>query len=221
MTAAVMILCCFIMYTSLFEAGHERSCESELYQKRLEAYERAREQVESRGGSLDGFCTRFISEELRQARGRVLSAAGVEEATFCAYLKGELSREEYASLPRHKRRALRRAARMKPLAISAAQLLSGGSRTHRGGLVSVGKSRVRRTLSALLPTVVGSLVTVAVSPEGIPMTLAAAAVALLRLFTVVWTGVRGYSAGMLAVREDDCAALEGKTGLLTAFLREA
>ena len=220
MTAAVMILSCFMMYTSLFEAGHERACEGELYRKRAAAYEEARERVEARGEGLDAFCTHYAEEELRRVRGRVLFSAGVDTVIFDAYLDGTLARTELRALPRQKRRALRRASRLSPLDICAARLLSADGHTPRGGLVSPARRRVRRTLCALRPTVVGSLVTVAVSPEGIPMTPEAIAAALLRLFTVVWTGVRGYSAGALAVREDDCASLEGKTNLLLAYLAE-
>ena len=49
------------------------------------------------------------------------------------------------------------------------------------------------------------------------MTPAAVVAACLRLFTVIWTGVRGYAAGAPAVEEEDKTVLECKISLLRAF----
>lgn len=222
MTAAVMILCCFIMYTSLFDAGHQRACTSESYREKAQTYTRVREEAcEGSGtGELEAFCTRLIEEELRQARERVLGAAGEDLDTFERWQSGALTGKAFSALARRKRRAMHRAARLKPLRLSATALLSAAPSRHRQGLMSVQARRVRKTLTAQIPTVLGSLITVAVTFEGIGMTPAATVAALLRLFTVVWTGVRGYSAGSYAVCEDDCAALDGKTTLLRTYCAE-
>ncbi len=219
MTAAVMILCCFIMYTSMFDAGHQRSCTAAAYREKAAQYAAVRERVRSEVGTegLDGFCTRYIAEELREARERILTAAGESLDGFEAWREAEKPRAYLRALPREKRRALRRAARLSALRLSAGMLMSEGGSAHRQAIPSVRGARVKRTVTALLPTTIGSLITVAVTLEGTAMTPAAMIAGLLRLFTVVWTGVRGYSAGSYAVSEDDAAALDCKITLLGMY----
>lgn len=223
MTACVMLLCCFVMYSSLYDAGHARAAEAPDYREVSDRYEALRERVREMGDpvGIERFCSRYVSEELIEARTRLLLYAGVPYDTFRAWQDGELGQKDIKTLPHHKRKAMVRAAALRPLRLTAALLLNEGNQGRRQLLVSVKGLRRRRTAIAMGPTLVGCLMTVGVSVEGVTLTLALVALGLLRLFSIVWTGVRGYSAGYCAVSEDDTVALEGKITLLGAYCRYA
>ncbi len=218
MTAAVMILSCFIMYTSLFDAGHQKAEDSQDYTRAQDAYRTVREEIRPRMRELDAFCHAYVEEELASTRAHILERAGLTTIDYLHCRDGELSRAALRQMPRVKRRALRAAVRLKPIRLHPSLLLSGGGGNRRTPRLTAHPARVRRTAVALIPTIIGSMVTVAVTLESMDMTPGAIISGVLRIFTIVWCGVRGYAAGMRALREDDCAVLECKTTLLTAFL---
>ncbi len=218
MTAAVVILSCFIMYTSLFDAGHEKAEGGEEFRAVCNTYHAVRDTARPRMRSLEAFCRVYAERELTETRKRILEEAGLDVAAYIRYRDNALPREEWRTLPTVKRRALRRALKLKPLRLHATMLLSGGRGARRAPLLSTRPARIRRTAVALIPTILGSLVTVAVTLESMAMTPAAVISGILRIFTIVWCGVRGFSAGLHAVAEDDTAVLESKTALLSAFL---
>ncbi len=221
MTAAVMILSCFIMYTSLFDAGHEKAEEQDTYRAVQATYAEVRQAARPLMRSLEAFCRVWSERELVEARRQILDTAGLTDADFIRCRDHTYSREEWRALPREKRRALRRARRLKPVRLHAAMLFSGDRGARRAPMLSTRSARMKRTAVALIPTVIGSLVTVAVTLESMEMSPAALISGILRIFTIVWCGVRGFSAGVRAVAEDDTSVLESKTALLTAFLASA
>lgn len=219
-TALVMLLCCFVMYSSLYDAGHAHAAEREEYRKIIDDYESLRERVRALGrpSSLERFCSRYVEEELYESRSRLLLYAGVDMELFLAWQGTEMSGSEFDALPKEKKKALRAAGRLKPLKLSAFRLLSGTVGARRKLLLSTRPRRIWRTTAALIPTMMGCLITVGVSVEGVTMTPALLALGLLRIFAIVWTGVRGYAAGVSAVSEDDSTALGHKITLLRAYL---
>ncbi len=217
MTAAIMILSCFIMYTSLFDTGHQKAEQNEMYRKIEEAYRVARDAAQPHLARLEEFCSQYVKEELDIARRQILERAGLGVEALAAWRCDKMDPSVYRNMSRAKRRALKRAARLKPIRLRAAMLLSGDRRAHRAPALSSASARVRRTVTALLPTIVGSLITVAVTLEGVALTPAAVISGILRIFTIVWCGVRGYTAGVCAVKEDDGAVLSCKIAYLTAF----
>ncbi len=217
MTAAVMILSCFIMYTSLFDAGHQKGEENEEYTRVQNAYRSARDAARPHLRSLEAFCNAWTERELADFRKRILEHAGLTSADFVRYRDHTITRHELHSLPREKRRTLRRAQRLKPIRLHASMLLNEGDGGRRSPMLSAKGIRARRTAVALIPTVIGSLITVAVTLESMDLSAATIISGVLRIFTIVWCGVRGYSAGLRAVAEDDCTVLESKAALLTAF----
>lgn len=222
MTAAVTVLACFIMYTSLFDAGRQKSIGEEAYRTLSENFCRLRERIGRTGGeSLERFCTAYVGEELRRTRETILGSVGERYETFLAYQAGEMTRETFRALSRPRRRALCRAARLKPLRLTAAMLLCEHLGQKRGLVLSGRRGRLKRTVNALIPTLFGSLVTVAVTLEGSEPTPATVIAGLLRIFNLIWTGARGYIAGCNAVSEEESAALETKSTLLELYLGQA
>ncbi len=218
MTAAVVILSCFIMYTSLFDAGHEKAEGSESYEKIRNAYYDARDSARPQMRALEHFCRTWCEQELEETRRGILERVGLDDEMYLRYRDGGIARDEWRGLSRMKRRALRQTARLKPLRLHAALLLSGGRSARRAPMLSARPAKIRRTLTALVPTIIGSLITVAVTLESMAMTPAAIISGILRIFTITWCGVRGFTAGVHAVTEDDTTVLESKTALLSAFL---
>lgn len=222
MTAAVTVLACFIMYTSLFDAGRQKSIGEDAYRDQTERYRRLGEQVKRGGGeALERFCRTYVEEELRRTRETILGSVGERYETFLSYQAGEMTREAFRALPLPRRRALRRAARLKPLHLTAAMLLCEHLGQKRGLVLSGRPGRVKRSVRALIPMLLGSLVTVAVTLEGSDPTPATVIAGLLRIFNLIWTGARGYIAGCNAVPEEESAALETKSALLELYLAQA
>ncbi len=217
MTAAVVILSCFIMYTSLFDAGHEKAEEGDDYRATLKTYQAARDAARPYMRSLEAFCRIWSERELAETRRRLVEEVGLAYADFIRYRDRTISREEWQRMTRNKRRALKRAMRMKPIRLHAAMLMSGGRGARRSPMLSTRPARIKRTAMALIPTIIGSIITVAITLESMEMTPAAIISGILRIFTIVWCGVRGYATGCRAVTEDDTAVLESKTALLTSF----
>lgn len=221
MTAAVTVFACFVMYTSMFDAGRQRGLTEEKFLSLTERYEALRDRVrEQSGEGIEAFCTAYVAEELARSRRRLLFAAGESEEAFFRYREGAMPREEYRARNGCRRRALRAAARMKPLRLHAAMLLTAGSGERRGLTLHTGGARLRRGLRALLPTVFGSLVTVAVTLEGQTLTLPVVIAGLFRIFTLIWTGVRGYAAGGASVTAEESTVTETKTTLLAMYLAD-
>ena len=222
MTAAVMILCCFIMYTSMFDTGHQKALKSPSYETTYQGYLDARKRVREEGemDALGAFCCEYVKKELESARERILLSAGLTLAFWEGWQKGAPLQEGETPLTSRKRRALKGASRLQPLKLTSCMLLHEGIGERRQLLLNVGVARTKRIATALLPTIIGSLVTVAVTVEGMVMTPAAIVAGILRLFTVVWTGVRGYSCGVYATLEDDKNALDVKTTLLLEYLKK-
>lgn len=222
MTAAVVIFACFVMYTSMFDAGRQHGLSNEKYLALSERYESARDRTrELPGEGLEAFCTAYVAEELARSRRRLLFSAGESEEDFFRYREGTMPKEEYRARTRRRRRALRAAERLKPLRLHAATLLTVRGGERRGLTLGTGGARVCRGLKALVPTVFGSLVTVAVTLEGQTLTLPLVIAGLLRIFTLIWTGVRGYAAGAASVLAEESTVLETKTTLLSLYLADA
>ncbi len=218
LVASVMLLCCFIMYTSLFDAGCQAVKETPAYQALLKTYEEEREVVRT-AGCLEGievFCTRYTKRELQEARSRLLVSNGLGMDTFSRYQCGEV----IEGLTRKQKFALKQADAMKPLKISAAMLLTGNTKERRRLLIAPGEGRAARVMMALGPTMVGCLMTVNISLEGADLSSGAIALGLLRLFTIFWTGVRGYTRGCVSTEEEDMTALENKAALLREYLKQ-
>ncbi len=221
MTAAVTVFACFVMYTSMFDAGRQRGLSEEKFLALTERYEALRDRArEQSGEGVEAFCTAYVAEELTRSRRRLLFAAGESEEDFLRYREGRMPREEYRTRSRCRRRALRAAARMKPLHLHAALLLTAHGGERRGLTLHTGGARLRRGMRALVPTVFGSLVTVAVTLEGQTLTLPVIIAGLFRIFTLIWTGVRGYTAGGASVTAEESTVMETKATLLGMYLAE-
>ncbi len=218
MTASLMMLSCFVMYTSLFDTGRQKATETDTYKTVWNTYRTARDQAHSRLGELEQFCAAYAGEELKRAQSECLSRAGLTPTDFTLWQSGNMPPDAFRALKRQKKRALKRTAKLKPLRLHATMLLTNNRHPRRTPTLSARPAYVKRTLTALIPTFVGSLVTVAVTLEGAALTPAAIVAGILRIFTIVWCGVRGFTAGTYAVTEDDTTVLETKTAYLTAFL---
>lgn len=219
MTAAVIVFACFVMYTSMFDAGRQRGLSEKAFLGLSERFEAMRDRAREQSGTgLETFCTAYVAEELTRSRRRLLFAAGESEEDFFRYRDGTMPREAYRARTRARRRALHAAARLKPLRLHAAMLLTRSGGERRGLTLTASGARARRALRALVPTVFGSFVTVAVTLEGQTLTLPLVIAGLLRIFTLVWTGVRGYAAGVSSVTAEESTVLETKITLLDLYL---
>lgn len=222
MTATVLLSACFVMYTSLFDAGRQKGFSAEAYRTLLGRYEGVRDRArEGAAKTLEAFCMAYVAEELKRSRRRTLLAAGETEEALEQYMAGREEKSAFRARPRACRRALRRAACMKPLRLHAPMLLSARAGERRTLILTTVPARTTRLIKALLPTIVGSFVTVAVTLEGYALTLPTVIAGLLRILTLILTGARGYAAGENSVLAEESTVLETKATLLELYLAEA
>ncbi len=221
-TGAVMLLCCFVMYTSLYDAGVQRAKEAPAFLDLNQSWEAVRETVRKRGDlrGLDRFATAYAEEELYEARSRYLLTFGLDMNQYQLWTMGKLPVTDLGEGASLKQKALKKAFSMKPMKLSAGALLDGGHGERRQLLLSSKEGRTKRLLFALGPTLVGCFMTVSVSLEGMELTLGAIALGLFRLFTIFWTGMRGYSAGAWSIEEEEKTVLSSRMTLLSAYLKE-
>lgn len=201
----ILLFCSVVMYYCMSDVGHQAGLATEVYQKSEQAYEKIRAEVKSEGGGgLYAFCKERVKAELESARAALL----------LPYENGESSKAA--------ERARRRAAALRPRALTPAMLLDGGRPSRRECLTESPTAHRRRTgLLSLLPGIIGSFFTVSAVFEVIAAPgIATVAACLLKLLAILYNGVKGYGMGYenaatVTVAYNDC-----RTRLLTAYLRE-
>lgn len=207
----------YMMYVSLFETGRIHGMREGAYTaldgRRAALFERTR--TEGSYAALAAFCHTVSERETRAQRERVLEAHFATEEEVTAALarpKGERTKKE--------RRLLRTLDRLHAVTLSPRALLAdrpeSGKRPPLS--VSVGKKRLLRTLGFLLPLALFTAVSVSVvcrvmtdpSPDLIVGYL-------LKLFTLLQSGVKGFRAGFFHVTIDKCDVMREQCELLEEY----
>lgn len=208
-----MILASYIMYFSLSDSGELLGRESAEYLEAAREYGAVRDKI---GGeslpALSLWCCEYADGELLRRRRRALLAASLSEEDYAAYLDG---RGNFSS---SRRRALRACSKMKRIKLTPSMLLSEDA--HCGeGLTDPRRSKLLARASALIPTLVCSVVTVSVSLSAKDaMTYTTAVAGLLKLFGLFVVGVKGYYSGYKYSRYAVTLWFDRRRQLLEAYL---
>lgn len=207
----------YIMYVSLFETGKTEGQKEEVYvtlfQKRGELFEQFRR--EGSQSSLAAFCKEIGKKETRAARDAILDAHFMSEEDLRVCMQ-----KEPKARTRRERRALRALERQEAVVITPRALLAERPSAARHAPLSLSpeKSRLRRTLAFLIPLALFSIVSVSVVCEVIADPSASTVIGyLLKLFTLLHSGIKGFRAGFFHVTADTCDYMREQSELLTEY----
>ena len=217
----VTMFCIFLMYTSMSDAGCRAGEELPEYVSARDEWVLLADRVRRSGNlaGLSGFCRRLAVEEREEARADRLASVGLSLEDYRAITADPV---RLRRLPRPLRRAVLRARSIRLLRLSPDRLLSSFGRGRRRiAPVSPGSARARSTVFAMVPSLLGTFLTVSVAftaADG--LTASTVISAAFRLLALLWTGFRGYGMGYRSVVRDSVSACKTRTALLLRFLSE-
>ena len=210
-----------VMYFSLFDTGAVRGRDSEEYRTAAAEYLPLSERValHGDGDALQAFCEAVQQRELDRLRRRALAGAGI---CYRVYQEKYLGRDRQAltGLSRTQRRAVLRANRQKPPRLTPALLLSREKGEKSDALLppSPGGKRALRITVNLLPSAVAVFFSVSVACQVIANPgWDVVILALGKLFTLLYNGVKGYRTGYFNLAGDTAAWHAARARLLREF----
>lgn len=220
---AVTMFCLVIMYSAMADAGAEAGEEMEEVKRTASEWKAVARRVREAGltPGLVSYCRRLAEQERNEARCDLLASVGLSPAD--AHLV-YVDRKRFSALPRGVRRIIRRAESMPLLRLSPELLLYGGTSTYRRRLlpITAAAKRRRSTLRAMIPALLGSILTVSVAigcRDGIDAS--AIVSAALRLLALLSSGVKGYAMGYRSVTEEGVRSDSARTEYLSRYLAES
>lgn len=216
----LLFLSSYMMYASLFETGRGCAEREAGYKDLLSRRDRLflRLRTEGSQDSLALFCRRISEEETQRERREILHLHFfTEEEVTTAMKKGKRERTH------REKRALRALARQRAVCITPRALLAErAAKVVRAPLsVSPERNRLRRTLSFLLPLALVTVLSVSIACEVILNPSPDAVVGyLLKLFTLLQSGIKGFRAGAEYISEDKCGYMREQCELLEEYFKE-
>ena len=215
----LLFVSAYMMYASLFETGRGLSEREERYTSLLSRRDALFLRLHTEGSQeqLSHFCKRVSAEETKREREHLLHLYFTTEEEVALWKekpKGERTRRE--------RRALRALARQRAVSITPRALLAERPVTARHAPLSASpeRSRCRRTVMFLLPLALFTVLSVSVACEVILNPSPDAIVGyLLKLFTLLQSGIKGFRAGTAHVAEDKCDYMREQCELLEEYFK--
>ena len=211
-TLVIMSVSAVLIYCSMQSEGEGAGRECERYRALIEEGRRLSGKVR---GPLHGELACFLEEYLRadaeRRRHRLLRAHGITEQAYDAYLAGTYPNKKH-------RHVLRRARRIRPRELPVEVLLSEEAEDN-AVLFGPKRGRGMRTLTRLLPSLFGMLITLSVVIEWkTGLTGEVILEGVLKLSALLTVGLRGYVDGYRYVAQSLCAFIGNKNRLLDTFL---
>ncbi len=209
----------YIMYISLFETGRGQGEKEErfltLSRRRASLFAAVRERGDKE--TLLAFCRHYSKKETEAAREALLLQHLTSEEELSLWRKTP-KKERSAAM----RRALWADARFRPVLITPRMLLAEQPRVATRAPLSHApdRERHRRTLAFLLPLALVTSLSVSLACQVIldpsPDTVVAY---LLKLFTLLQSGLKGFRAGFFHVTVDRSDYMEEQCQLLEEYLK--
>ncbi len=211
----LMLICAYLIYFSLEDAGETLGEESDGYKTARKAYEETRRRIDGEAAyGLRDFCIEYSREELEYRKENLLLTYGYTNEEYQRYQEGE-------SFGRRSKRIFRKADALKAVPLTPKTLLSSERRSTKSELHNPERFKLLAMFVRLLPSVLCMTVTVSVmltAKDG--MTAATVIEGILKLSTLPIIGFKGYASGYSFVRNSLVPWTETKTRLLDSFLRE-
>lgn len=229
----LLMLIFWMMYLSMNENGMRAGREDSEYiskrRKYLELTDKFRGEELS---SLYRFCSCYKDEELRLSREVYLAGYGISYSVFEEYflpsafsvIKRKASGSEeyekiYSSFSLRQKFALRRALRMKPIKLMPEMIMSSRGKRSRSPVPStIERSQRKRNTLGLVYIALTTLIVVSVAIDiAVSPSAGALVYGLVKILSLVFTGVRGYSAGVLLYTEDATEFYDSMISVLSSY----
>lgn len=211
-TLAIMCVGAILIYCSMQSEGESAGRESERYRDLIAEGRRLSGKVRGQmHAALSRFLEDYLQADAERRRRRFLGAHGISEEIYDAYRSGSYREKTH-------RRALRRAKHIRERELPVELLLSEEAESD-DVLLTPKRRRGVRTLTRLLPSLLGMLITVSVMIEWKSgLTAEVILEGILKLSALLTVGLRGYADGYQYVTVSQCAFLATKNRLLDTFL---
>ena len=218
----ILLFCAYTIYFSLADTGMRAALSDKAYLKAKEDYESIRKDLRKNGKleSLGEFCHEYVKNELVSAKKELLLSSGISYSEFCEKYSGKDKITLPSELSRKAKRSIIAANRIKPVHLSPDMLLSVGHNSGERRILHKApeKKRFISTLHALVPTTVTSFFAVSIVCSVIKEPSSAVFIeCLIKLFTLIWNGSKGFLMGYNNIAIDTTAYLSDCTDILTRF----
>lgn len=241
----VLTLIFWMMYLSMNENGIRSGRNDDGYIKARAKYNKVRDSLRLNGiADLSTFCDWYIDDELVRARKGILVRRGVSyelfekhflpirglvlssDKKYMSLIKTATPEEMahmavYNSLSISKRGAVLLALKIKPIHLTPDMLLvDEHGRVSRNPIAAtISRARTRRNAVGLGCIAATSMLIVSIALEvAADPTKAKMIYGLIQVASLIFTGLRGYSAGVLLYSTDAVAFHESRTNVLYMFL---
>jgi hypothetical protein len=207
-----MLICSYVIYFSMEDAGEDLGKSSEEYRSALKKYTEERGKI---GGNdiepMRKFCNEYAKEELAFRKQSLMLTYGISEGEMNDFLTGK-------ELPRKKRKLCRRICFLKPATLTPQLLLSRKRWHKRSELSNPEKSKVPMLLLKILPSTICMILTVSVMLNvKEDMTASDVINGILKLSALPVIGFKGYSAGYGYTKNSLSLWIETKANILEKF----
>lgn len=208
----VMLAASYVMYFSLEDAGERLGEGSTEFGEALTRYLKASEAIMPNDIlPLREFCHSYSLSELEYRRRSLLASYGYSEEEYRAYEEGTTVNKAAAKI-------FKRVARMKPSGLTPTVLLSRERVTKRSELEGPSAEKRASTLLGLLPTTIGTFLTVSVILSAKDsLTAETVMEGLLKLSALPIVGFKGYQAGYFFAKNKKSLWLNTKARILEEF----
>ena len=218
----LLLFCAYTIYFSLADTGMRLAMTDKAYIKAKEEYEAIKSELRKSGKLeyLGEFCHEYVKTELVSAKKELLLSSGISYSEFCEKYSGKDKKALPCELSKKAKRIILSADKIKPIHLTPDMLLSLG---HTGGERRIlrknpEKTRFISAMRALIPTTVTSFFAVSVVFSVIKEPSSAVFVeCLIKLFTLIWNGSKGFLMGYNNISQDTAAYLTDCTDILTHF----
>ena len=217
-SALALLVCSYIIYFSLEDAGEKLGEESREYLTARSRFISAKEKLSGDDAeSFRNYLEEYSKKELEfRIRGGLLSA-GITEAELLDYKNAD-SRKR-ALIPRDKRRALAKLNSLKAVRITPSMIFSEERAVSSSELESPEKKKLAKLILKILPSTLCMFVTVSVVLS-VKADMSAADIlnGILKLTALPLVGFRGYSMGYLYAKNSLSAWLCRKAEIIEGYL---
>ena len=218
----ILLFCAYTIYFSMADTGMRIAMSDKGYRKAREEYESVKNELK-RNGKLEGlgeFCHEYVKNELVSAKKSILLGAGISYENFCKEYQSKDKNALPKTLSKRERRAIIKANKLAPVRLSPDMLLflDDGASERRALHRSPKRVRLFSSAKALISTTMTSFFAVSIVCSVIEEpTFAILTECLIKLFTLVFNGSKGFLMGYNNITVDTTSYLFDCTDLLYRF----
>ncbi len=219
-SATALLVCSYIIYFSLEEAGERLGEESEEFTM---AKARHRKAVSSLSGAdavpFRQFLAQYSKSELVYRREAALLELGLSREELTDYLS--MNKRQRAQIPKERRCGLRKIAAFKPCTLTPSSLLGTEKQSRRAELRSPEGRKLPMLILKLLPSTLCMLITVCIVLN-LRENMSASDVVngIVKLMALPLSAFKGYSAGYCYVKGSLSAWFNTKAEIIEGYLCE-